>query len=44
MGELSASGLEIPSHTVIMVGLSKGKKSPAPGIESSTEIMTIVSG
>ena len=40
-GELSASGLEMPSETVITVHLIKNKKIPAPRIESPTEIMTI---
>jgi acetamidase/formamidase len=43
-GELSASGLEMPSETVITVALRKGKKLPAPRIESPTEIMTIATG
>ena len=43
-GELSASGLEMPSETVITVDLLKGKKLPAPRIESPTEIMSIATG
>jgi len=43
-GELSASGLEMPSHTTITVDLVKGKRIPAPRIESSDEIMTIATG
>jgi amidase len=43
-GELSASGLEMPSHTTITVNLIKGKKIPGPRIESPTEIMTIATG
>lgn len=40
-GELSASGLEMPSHTTITVNLIKDRRIPAPRIESATEIMTI---
>ncbi len=43
-GELSASGLEMPSHTTITVNLIKDKKIPAPRIESRDEIMTIATG
>lgn len=43
-GELSASGLEMPSETVVTVELHKGKRLPAPRIESPTEIMTIATG
>ena len=43
-GELSASGLEMPSHTTIKVDLLKDKKIPAPRIESPEEIMTVASG
>jgi acetamidase/formamidase len=43
-GELSASGLEMPSETIIRVELVKQKKIAGPRIESPTEIMTIVSG
>ena len=40
-GELSASGLEMPSHTTVTVNLIKNKKISAPRIESPDEIMTI---
>ena len=43
-GELSASGLEMLSETVITVDLIKGEKLPGPRIESPTEIMAIASG
>ena len=43
-GELSATGLEMPSATVVTVNLLKAKKLPGPRIESPSEIMTIVSG
>lgn len=43
-GELSASGLEMPSETVITIDLQKGRSIPCPRIESPDEIMTIVSG
>jgi acetamidase/formamidase len=43
-GELSASGLEMPSETIVRVELVKSKKLAGPRIESPTEIMTIVSG
>ncbi|MFM7070268.1 MAG: acetamidase/formamidase family protein [Planctomycetota bacterium] len=43
-GELSASGLEMPSETIVRVELVKNKKLAGPRIESPTEIMTIVSG
>ena len=43
-GELSASGLEMPSETTITVDLVKHKKIPGPRIESPTEIMTIATG
>lgn len=43
-GELSASGLEMAAHTTITVNLLKGKKIPAPRIESPDEIMTIATG
>jgi amidase len=43
-GELSASGLEMPAHTTITVNLIKGKKIPAPRIESPGEIMSIATG
>ena len=43
-GELSASGLEMPSETKITVDLIKGKNLPGPRIESPTEIMTVATG
>lgn len=43
-GELSASGLEMPSNTTITVDLLKGKTIPAPRIEAPHEIMTIATG
>jgi acetamidase/formamidase len=43
-GELSASGLEMPSHTTITVNLIRDKKIPGPRIESPDEIMTIATG
>ena len=43
-GELSASGLEMPSLTTITVNLTKDKRIPAPRIESAEEIMTIATG
>jgi amidase len=43
-GELSASGLEMPSESTITVNLLKNKKLVAPRIESPTEIMTIATG
>ncbi len=43
-GELSASGLEMPSETTITVDLMKGKTVPSPRIESAEEIMTVASG
>jgi acetamidase/formamidase len=43
-GELSASGLEMPSETIVTIDLVKGKKIPAPRIESPTEIMTVATG
>ncbi|MEO8495637.1 MAG: acetamidase/formamidase family protein, partial [Planctomycetota bacterium] len=43
-GELSASGLEMPSHTTITVELIKDKKIAGPRIESPDEIMTIATG
>lgn len=43
-GELSASGLEMPSETIVTVNLIKQKKIVCPRIESPDEIMTIVSG
>ncbi len=43
-GELSASGLEMPSETVIKVDLIKDACLPGPRIESPTEIMTVATG
>jgi acetamidase/formamidase len=43
-GELSASGLEMPSHTTITVHLRRGQRIPAPRIETPTEIMAIATG
>ena len=43
-GELSASGLEMPSETIITVDLIRGKKIPGPRIESAAEIMTVATG
>lgn len=43
-GELSASGLEMPSETTITVNLVKGKRIPWPRIESPDEIMVVVTG
>jgi acetamidase/formamidase len=43
-GELSTSGLEMPSQTTIKVDLIKQRKITAPRIESPDEIMTIATG
>lgn len=43
-GELSASGLEMPSETIITVDLIRGKTIPGPRIESAEEIMTVATG
>ena len=43
-GELSASGLEMPSETTITVGLIKNKKLAGPRIESADELISIASG
>ena len=43
-GELSASGLEMPSETKVTVDLIKDKNLPGPRIESPTEIMTVATG
>jgi acetamidase/formamidase len=43
-GELSASGLEMPSHTTITIELRRGHTIPAPRIENDDEIMTIATG
>ena len=42
-GELSASGLEMPSRTTIRVDLHQ-KTIPGPRIESADEIMTVATG
>jgi acetamidase/formamidase len=43
-GELSASGLEMPSETTITIELRSAKRIPAPRIESADEIMAIATG
>jgi acetamidase/formamidase len=43
-GELSASGLEMPSLTTITIDLISGQKIPAPRIRSPHEIMTVATG
>ncbi len=43
-GELSASGLEMPSETTITVDLVKNRRLAWPRIEGPDEIMVIVSG
>ena len=43
-GELSATGLEMPSESVITVDLIKNKKIPGPRIETPDEIMAIATG
>jgi acetamidase/formamidase len=43
-GELSASGLEMPSETTITVDLIKDKKLAGPRIESDDELISIASG
>ena len=43
-GELSASGLEMPSETIVTIDLVKGRRIPGPRIESPTEIMTVATG
>jgi len=43
-GELSASGLEMPSETTITVDLLKHKRIPAPRIESPDEFMAVATG
>jgi acetamidase/formamidase len=43
-GELSASGLEMPSEATITVDLIGAKRLAWPRIESPEEIMTVVSG
>ena len=43
-GELSATGLEMPSETEITVNLLKGKKLASPRIETADAILTVASG
>ncbi len=43
-GELSASGLEMPSHTTLTVAVRRGQRIPAPRIETPDEIMAIATG
>ena len=43
-GELSASGLEMPSKTTITIQLIKDKEIPCPRVESLEEIMTVATG
>ena len=43
-GELSATGLEMPSETTITVDLIKDKQIPGPRIEAPDEIMAIATG
>src|SRR5262249_32414606 len=43
-GELSATGLEMPSATIVKVDLLKTKRLPAPRIQSPSEIITVASG
>jgi acetamidase/formamidase len=43
-GELSASGLEMAAESVVTINLVKQKPIAGPRIETSREIMTIVSG
>jgi acetamidase/formamidase len=43
-GELSATGLEMPSESEITVDLRKGMRLAGPRVESPQEIMTVVSG
>ena len=43
-GELSASGLEMPSQTTISVTVLKNRQLPGVRIESASEIMTVASG
>lgn len=43
-GELSASGLEMPSVSTLTTTVLKGKRITAPRIESPDEIMTIATG
>jgi acetamidase/formamidase len=43
-GELSATGLEMAAESRIRVELLKGRRLPAPRIESATEIMAVATG
>ena len=43
-GELSASGLEMPSETTIRVDLLKGRRLAGVRIEGPDEIMTVATG
>lgn len=43
-GELSATGLEMPSETTLTVTLLKSKNLPGPRIESPTEMLCAASG
>ncbi len=43
-GELSATGLEMPSESVVTVRVVKDRSIPAPRIETADEIMTISTG
>ena len=43
-GELSATGLEMASESIIQVDLLKNKMLPGPRIESEDEIMSVASG
>lgn len=43
-GELSASGLEMPATSTLVIQLNKGKTIPGPRVESPTEIMAIATG
>lgn len=44
LGELSATGPEMPSATTITVDLLEGKRLPGPRIESPGEIMVVAGG
>lgn len=43
-GELTASGLEMPATSTLLVQLHKNKRLPGVRIETPDEIMTVVSG
>ncbi len=43
-GELSATGLEMPSETIVTINLIKNKTNPGVRIETATEIMTVATG